>query len=183
MMPLEIKHTQRGFALGEFTDSYRQKCSLQKSSNIEDHIWLGVDVDLEGKRVNQRMHLTQEMVASLLPLLQRFVETGEIDALSRTPPAPAAPVDGERERLAKQMQYVADTLTGGGSVKLHPEDARAIAALLHLPRERGWRLVPAGTLLALYDMSRVDPKMHALFKKMMEIPLPSSPSKETTTDG
>lgn len=71
--------TQRGFAISEFGDLYGQICSLQKSSLAdEDAIWLGVSTDLEGKVVNNRMHLSREMVADLLPDLQRFVETGEI---------------------------------------------------------------------------------------------------------
>ena len=61
----------RGFLKGKFNDRYGVECSIQKSSlETEDCIWLGTVVD--------RMHLTQEMVAELLPLLQHFVETGEL---------------------------------------------------------------------------------------------------------
>lgn len=61
----------RGFLKGKFKDRYGVECSIQKSSlATEDCIWLGTVVD--------RMHLTQEMVAELLPLLQHFVETGEL---------------------------------------------------------------------------------------------------------
>lgn len=77
----ELRPTQRGFARAEFTDRYGNACSIQKSSlATEDAIWLGCD---EGRHVGgqclARMHLTQEMVAALLPLLHRFVETGELD--------------------------------------------------------------------------------------------------------
>ena len=76
---LSLQPTQRGFMRAEFTDYYDQKCSLQQSSLAEiDAIWLGVDVDLNGKRVNARMHLTREDVATLLPHLIRFSETGEL---------------------------------------------------------------------------------------------------------
>jgi len=74
------KHTtERGFSRDEFADLYGQKCSLQDSSlATQAAIWLGVDVDLEGKEVNNRMHLSQNMVRQLLPILQRFVETGSV---------------------------------------------------------------------------------------------------------
>lgn len=34
--------TNRGFELNHFTDDYGVDCSLQESSSIEPHIWLGV---------------------------------------------------------------------------------------------------------------------------------------------
>lgn len=68
--------TERGFVRGEFTDHYGLACSLQKSSlATRDCIWLGVD--------DHRMHLTQEHVAALLPMLQHFVETGELPSPRR----------------------------------------------------------------------------------------------------
>jgi len=98
--------TQRGFDITEFEDTYGAKCSLQKSSSaMEDKIWLGVnDADPkimvskakehglepqgdcgwmryhvpESVLMNTRMHLNREQVAELLPYLQRFVETGEL---------------------------------------------------------------------------------------------------------
>jgi len=61
----------RGFLKGEFHDRYGSKCSIQKSSLAsEDCIWLG--------RQKARMHLTRQMAADLIPLLQHFVETGEL---------------------------------------------------------------------------------------------------------
>ena len=76
---MKVKKTQRGFSLIEFLDRYKQKCSLQKSSlATEDAIWLGVDVDIEGKG-SSRMHLTKKQVKAILPHLQRFVETGSIE--------------------------------------------------------------------------------------------------------
>lgn len=69
--------TLRGFDRIDFKDRYNQFCSLQKSSLAsEDAIWLGVDIDLDGKE-NTRMHLTREQVKELLPHLQRFAETGD----------------------------------------------------------------------------------------------------------
>ena len=66
----------RGFLKGKFKDRYGEDCSIQKSSlATEDCIWLGCDHET-------RMHLTQTMVADLLPLLQHFVETGELPTLA-----------------------------------------------------------------------------------------------------
>jgi hypothetical protein len=103
---LDIVNNTRGFSCGLFTDYYDQKCSLQKSSlaNV-DCIWLGVD-DPEPKimasvaerfglitdettgwipypipkdvHLSTRMHLNREQVRDLLPLLQKFVDTGEL---------------------------------------------------------------------------------------------------------
>jgi|APSaa5957512576_1039674.scaffolds.fasta_scaffold29143_5 hypothetical protein len=94
---MESRKTQRGFDISEFTDSYGEQCSLQKSSSaMEDMIWLGIDKpnltvfenESMGKYINtpmpktwmvsSRMHLTREMVAELLPSLQKFVDTGEL---------------------------------------------------------------------------------------------------------
>jgi hypothetical protein len=102
----EIQYSERGFAFAEFVDRYGAKCSIQKSSlAFEDCIWIGVDkvepmvmasraaefgldpVEKTGwipypvpkdVLLSSRMHLTREQVAALLPILQRFVETGEI---------------------------------------------------------------------------------------------------------
>lgn len=80
---MKIQFNNRNFAYAEFEDRYKQKCSIQKSSlAFEDCIWLGVDVgipvELGGDGELGRMHLTQEMAAELIPILQRFVNTGEL---------------------------------------------------------------------------------------------------------
>ncbi|HBO4749107.1 TPA: hypothetical protein L4V19_002220 [Pseudomonas aeruginosa] len=105
-MNMERNDTNRGFALYQFTDRSGAKCSLQKSSlAFEDAIWLGVmDANAqvmaseaesvgvltrettgwvpypipEKVLLTTRMHLTQEQVVELLPLLQHFAETGEL---------------------------------------------------------------------------------------------------------
>ena len=42
IMKLEI--SERGFGYGKFVDSYKNKCSIQKSSAaMDDYIWLGID--------------------------------------------------------------------------------------------------------------------------------------------
>lgn len=97
---IKLTKTQRGFKTGEFTDRYGVVCLIQKSSlATEDCIWLGAsDIglkvgtpwkDISEKEIkskfggqdviaNNRMHLTQQMVKDLLPILQKFVKTGEL---------------------------------------------------------------------------------------------------------
>lgn len=103
---MKLKKTARKFAIGEFTDRYNQKCSIQKSSlATEDCIWLGVDDACPKIKIDDaikvgmkpdtdsgwcpypipsevllstRMHLTRTQVKKLLPLLQKFVKTGEL---------------------------------------------------------------------------------------------------------
>ena len=94
---MKKEYTNRGFSRYNFKDQYGFECSLQKSSlATDDAIWLGVNdpnlVVFEGESkgkyvetkmpeqfsVHSRMHLTQEQVKMLLPILQNFAETGEI---------------------------------------------------------------------------------------------------------
>jgi hypothetical protein len=99
-MKIDESKTDRGFKVIEFEDHYGAKCNIQKSSLAsEDAIWFGVeDADpqimcskiIEGGTgwakypipedvmINTRMHLTREQVEKLLPILQKFVDTGEI---------------------------------------------------------------------------------------------------------
>ncbi|RLC46027.1 MAG: hypothetical protein DRH57_06855 [Candidatus Cloacimonadota bacterium] len=99
--------TNRGFAVGAFQDYYGHDCSIQKSSlATEDAIWFGV-TDAQPKvmasdakklgvttdetvgwipfaipkevLLHTQMHLTREQVAEMIPILQQFVDTGEID--------------------------------------------------------------------------------------------------------
>lgn len=94
-MKIEMKRTERGFVRGEFKDRYDVPCSIQASSLAEEScIWLGSDderpiqlVPGQGWQpvpmpddylVHTRMHLNQEQVRALLPLLIEFAETGEL---------------------------------------------------------------------------------------------------------
>lgn len=78
MMP---RFTHRGFQRIDFIDRHGNSCSIQESSLAsEDAIWFGVDEDFEGRECT-RMHLTQEQVKELLPILQMFVETGQIQTI------------------------------------------------------------------------------------------------------
>ena len=102
-----IEKTERGFAILRFEDSYGISCSLQKSSiATRDSIWLGVDdpnpkilanlAEKFGIYTKQkvgwieypipkevslitRMHLNREQVTQLIPVLQKFVDTGELE--------------------------------------------------------------------------------------------------------
>lgn len=85
---IKVQKTTRGFALVKFTDLYEQKCSLQKSSIASVHaIWFGVDntgPQLHDEKgvynadVFSRMHLSQQAVKDLLPILQHFAKTGDL---------------------------------------------------------------------------------------------------------
>lgn len=98
----EFTETDRGFLRGEFTDRNGVSCSLQESSIADEEgcIWLGCndiglkkfepgkgwsDVELQNDapygivhQANTRMHLTQTMVAELLPALAYFAAHGTL---------------------------------------------------------------------------------------------------------
>lgn len=95
---MEKTYTHRGFGRYEFIDDYGAECSLQRSS-AGTRIWLGCnDIGLKAgmpwreiseeelkqafncKELvsNTRMHLNVEQVKRLIPILQRFVDTGDI---------------------------------------------------------------------------------------------------------
>lgn len=79
---MRIEKSGRGFKYVSFTDLYGSECSLQESSLATDRaIWLGVDRPSPSYRMDKtavRMHLNQEQVKDLLPLLQKFVKTGRL---------------------------------------------------------------------------------------------------------
>ena len=106
----QTQHTSRGFAFVEFTDAYGVECKIQKSSlATDDAIWFGaqeiglkhfkafegwMDVPTphsieEHWSANTSMHLTRWQVAALLPVLQHFAATGEVDGSPATTPADA----------------------------------------------------------------------------------------------
>ncbi len=91
---LEKDVTGRGFGIYHFHDLNGHHCILQDSSvATESVIWFGVqdpEVKVFGKGsgwedvplpdevlISGRMHLTQDMVKALLPMLTHFAETGE----------------------------------------------------------------------------------------------------------
>jgi len=90
-----MKTTQRGFKITGFVDRYGVECNIQESSlATEDAIWIGCKdanpqiltpnngwqkVYIPGLLCNTRMHLTRDQVKDILPFLQNFVETGELE--------------------------------------------------------------------------------------------------------
>lgn len=99
---MDVGKTERGFRYGAFKDRNGVECSIQESSiATEAALWLGcinpnAQVFIphgnpawrpfvlpklpEGGDYSftTRMHLTQEQVRELLPLLQHFAETGRL---------------------------------------------------------------------------------------------------------
>jgi hypothetical protein len=72
---VQIGVTDRGFSRGAFVDLYGEACSIQDSSLARiDAIWLGADTN--------RMHLSRDHVAALLPFLEHFLGTGSIGPLA-----------------------------------------------------------------------------------------------------
>lgn len=83
---MEVARTSRGFAVARGVDRYAAPYSIQDSSLAEEAaIWLGSDAETGG-----RAHLTQDMAAGLIPLLQRFVATGSIACPLNVRAAPPA---------------------------------------------------------------------------------------------
>lgn len=95
-MNLELRKTHRNFWRADFRDANGVECSIQESSAVGDGLlWLGCNdpnpvffpgngtgwhpYKLPGSvQCTTRMHLSREQAAALIPLLQRFVETGEL---------------------------------------------------------------------------------------------------------
>ena len=99
-MKIDYTTTYRGFKLIKFNDLYDKVCNIQESSlATDDAIWIGVQ-DAEPKimasktpqggtgwvkydipddvLLSTRMHLNREQVKQIIPILQQFVDTGEI---------------------------------------------------------------------------------------------------------
>lgn len=75
-----MRKTNRGFLVEGFADLYNAPCSIQESSLATQRaIWLGVDDTTHGGFKDYgRMHLSQDMVKELLPVLEYFAENGEL---------------------------------------------------------------------------------------------------------
>ena len=77
---MNLQPTSRGFLRADFRDLYGKACSIQESSLADEPaLWLGVN---DGSHHHltcdclARMHISQELAGELIPMLQRFVETG-----------------------------------------------------------------------------------------------------------
>lgn len=74
---LPIIQTGHDFPRGYFNDWYNKPCVISLSSLADDScIWVG-RVD----NPDSAMLLNQEQVKELIPVLQRFVDTGDINAM------------------------------------------------------------------------------------------------------
>lgn len=89
----------RGFKVIEFKDIYENELSIQESPNDKNSLLLNINdnnpsimksdpidnteewIDYsipEDTYVNIRIHLSKEQIKELIPILQRFVDTGEL---------------------------------------------------------------------------------------------------------
>ena len=93
-LKIKRKYTNRGFGLLLFEDDYGEGCSLQDSSLVEPHIWLGIDkpkmlkgdnlVDLpDGMVVFARMHLNRKQARQLADELLYFAENERLRGKER----------------------------------------------------------------------------------------------------
>lgn len=70
--------SSRGFFFYVFKDIYGAECSISESSlATKAAIWLGQGMCDKCKEPT-RMHLDQKLAKHLIPLLQHFVDTGEL---------------------------------------------------------------------------------------------------------
>ena len=104
-MKFTRERNKRGFVINYFEDDYGEKCSLQKSSSIDPHIWLGIahanpiimcsdasKLGIERKAnngwqeyeipeevfINTRMHLTKRQARRLAMKLLKFGLFGKV---------------------------------------------------------------------------------------------------------
>lgn len=142
-MQLTYNKTARGFALLNFTDRSNVACNMQESSlATEAAIWIGC-ADTDPKRLipgqgwtpvhlpenimcNTRMHLTQDMVQQLLPILKHFADHGLL-------PTPEPVTHDSAAGLTKVIGFIegfeGDDLQEGVPALL--ETARKADFLLH----------------------------------------------------
>ncbi len=71
-MKLHKRKTARGFILMTFEDAYRVQCSLQESSSVMPHVWLGPD------DAPARMHINPKMAWTLGIQLIKFAIRGHL---------------------------------------------------------------------------------------------------------
>lgn len=97
-MKIDLEKNVRGFKVATFEDRNGVECNVQESSAATAAIWLGC-TDHNAKRIRRagegwteyhipsdvllttRMHLDQEHVKALLPMLQNFAEHGVLTLL------------------------------------------------------------------------------------------------------
>ena len=85
----KLRKTERGFERIEFKDLYGNECSLQQSSLADfeppgtSAVWLGCEHEtfhhIDHQPIGARMHLDFDQVKRLIPLLQKWVDTGSFE--------------------------------------------------------------------------------------------------------
>lgn len=92
-MKSKRRKTGRGFVKIELDEAYGERCSLQESSSVVPHVWLGLEKaklkHLSGNGwveysvppyvlINMRMCLNRRQVKQLIKRLRKFVDTGRL---------------------------------------------------------------------------------------------------------
>jgi hypothetical protein len=92
-----VTRTERGFEVIDFQDLYNKECSLQQSSLAvywepgTSAVWLGQGED--------RMHLGEEQVQSLVTVLQRWLDTGSFIPYPTTEVSPLSKLAGRLKNI------------------------------------------------------------------------------------
>lgn len=107
---IEFGKTKSCTGRGEFEDAYGQRCMIQPSSSAETaRIHLGA-FD-KGPHLSElgTMHLDRSMVAALLPHLQAFVNTGDMNDVTEEAVAGVGRAEA-REALSEALAQAASNL-------------------------------------------------------------------------
>lgn len=126
---IELRVNGRGYITGDFADRNGVSCSIQESSvATEDLIWLGQN-EAGGKPA--RMHISQSLAADLIPLLQRFVATGDLSRPTASPgkEPPLEQLEAEVADMVKRMCPDGCLPTPG-----QERDVSTLAALVRMAR-------------------------------------------------
>lgn len=153
---MQLRKTDRGFAIGEFNDIGDRPCSLQKSSlATEDAIWFGVQDAkpmckgevipfIKDTLFSTRMHLTQDMAKELATRLKQFVKTGTVDPMYKVMDRYGSPYSlfGDRETIWLGMDDAAPQALAC-HIYEHYKDKPEILAQMEINQfSLGWRPLP-----------------------------------------
>lgn len=124
----ELTPTARGFLRADFKDGNGVDCSIQESSAAEQpYLWLGCNnpnpMSFPGNgtgwhpyslpdnvQCTTRMHLTQEQASALIPLLQRFIEQGDLSECEAEDRAVESAARAVQEQAAEKIDELECTL-------------------------------------------------------------------------
>ncbi len=126
-MTIGIRHDIKGYAYAEFEDSDGRRCNMAESTT-DGYLWLGHEND------GPRMHLDQEKLRTLLPLLQHFESEAELgyppdhgDARVHEPAHMFTSAEPANDRIRLDMQ-----ITGQPREVWHLTQAQARGVMLVL---------------------------------------------------